>query len=88
MTALLAWLGQVIRGPYHARHLATREIDPGSNQSPIWGKLGHRAGMDAFEAERRELREKRFTSLDRMILRGAEFASHLWQDHIRGKVML
>jgi len=27
--------------------------------------------MDAFEAERREIREKRFTSLDRMILRGA-----------------
>jgi type IV secretory pathway VirD2 relaxase len=35
-------------------------------------QLGHRTEMDAFEAERREIREKRFTSLDRMILRGAE----------------
>jgi type IV secretory pathway VirD2 relaxase len=34
-------------------------------------QLGHRTEMDAFEAERREIREKRFTSLDRMILRGA-----------------
>jgi type IV secretory pathway VirD2 relaxase len=34
-------------------------------------QLGHRTEMDGFEAERREIREKRFTSLDRMILRGA-----------------
>jgi type IV secretory pathway VirD2 relaxase len=34
-------------------------------------QLGHRTEMDAFEAERREIREKRFTSLDRMILRSA-----------------
>jgi hypothetical protein len=27
--------------------------------------------MDAIEAEQREIREKRFTSLDRMILRAA-----------------
>jgi hypothetical protein len=32
-------------------------------------RLGHRTEMDAIEAERREIREKRFTSLDRMILR-------------------
>jgi type IV secretory pathway VirD2 relaxase len=32
-------------------------------------QLGHRTEMDALEAERREIREKRFTSLDRMILR-------------------
>jgi len=34
-------------------------------------QLGHRTEMDAVEAERREIREKRFTSLDRMILRQA-----------------
>jgi type IV secretory pathway VirD2 relaxase len=34
-------------------------------------QLGHRTEMDAIEAERREIREKRFTSLDRMILRKA-----------------
>ena len=32
-------------------------------------QLGHRTDMDAAEAERREVREKRFTSLDRIILR-------------------
>jgi hypothetical protein len=31
-------------------------------------QLGHRTEMYAIEAERREIREKRFTSLDRMIL--------------------
>jgi len=34
-------------------------------------QLGHRTEMDAIEAERREIQEKRFTSLDRMILRKA-----------------
>jgi type IV secretory pathway VirD2 relaxase len=34
-------------------------------------QLGHRTELDAFEAERREIRENRFTSLDRMILRAA-----------------
>jgi hypothetical protein len=34
-------------------------------------QLGHLTEMDAIEAERREIREKRFTSLDRMILRRA-----------------
>lgn len=34
-------------------------------------QLGHRTEMDAIEAERREIREKRFTALDRMILRKA-----------------
>jgi type IV secretory pathway VirD2 relaxase len=34
-------------------------------------QLGHRTEMDGIEAERREIREKRFTSLDRMILRKA-----------------
>ncbi len=32
-------------------------------------QLGHRTNLDAAEAERREVREKRFTSLDRVILR-------------------
>ena len=32
-------------------------------------QLGHRTEMDAAEAERREVHEKRFTSLDRIILR-------------------
>src|SRR5579884_1672423 len=35
-------------------------------------QLGHRTDLDAAEAERREIREKRFTSLDHMILRRAE----------------
>jgi hypothetical protein len=35
-------------------------------------QLGHRTDFDAAEAERREIREKRFTSLDRLILRTAE----------------
>ena len=35
-------------------------------------QLGHRTDRDAAEAERREIQEKRFTSLDRMILRSAE----------------
>jgi hypothetical protein len=35
-------------------------------------QLGHRTDLDAAEAERREIREKRFTSLDRMILSRAE----------------
>jgi type IV secretory pathway VirD2 relaxase len=35
-------------------------------------QLGHRTDFDAAEAERRETREKRFTSLDRLILRTAE----------------
>lgn len=34
-------------------------------------QLGHRTNLDAAEAERREVREKRFTSLDRVILRSA-----------------
>lgn len=34
-------------------------------------QLGHRTNLDAVEAERREVREKRFTSLDRVILRSA-----------------
>jgi type IV secretory pathway VirD2 relaxase len=34
-------------------------------------QIGHRMESDAIEAERREIREKRFTSLDRMILRSA-----------------
>ena len=34
-------------------------------------QLGHRTEMDALESERREIREKRFTSLDRMIMRQA-----------------
>jgi type IV secretory pathway VirD2 relaxase len=34
-------------------------------------QLGHRTEMDAAEAERREVREQRFTSLDRAILRRA-----------------
>ena len=32
-------------------------------------QLGHRTALDAAEAERREINEKRFTSLDRMILK-------------------
>lgn len=35
-------------------------------------QLGHRTDLDAAEAERREIQEKHFTSLDRMILRSAE----------------
>lgn len=35
-------------------------------------QLGHRTDLDAAEAERREIREKRFTSLDRLIPRAAE----------------
>jgi len=35
-------------------------------------QLGHRTDFDAAEAERRGIREKRFTSLDRLILRTAE----------------
>jgi type IV secretory pathway VirD2 relaxase len=35
-------------------------------------QLGHRTELDAAEAERREIREKRFTSLDRIILRTTE----------------
>jgi type IV secretory pathway VirD2 relaxase len=35
-------------------------------------QLGHRTDLDAAEAERREIREKRFTSLDRIILRTTE----------------
>src|SRR5579875_113971 len=38
-------------------------------------QLGHRTDLDAVEAERREVREKRFTSLDRMIVRAAEMIS-------------
>jgi hypothetical protein len=34
-------------------------------------QIGHRTELDAIEAERREIREKRLTSLDRVILRGA-----------------
>lgn len=34
-------------------------------------QLGHRTEMDAAEAERREIQERRFTSLDRAILRSA-----------------
>ena len=34
-------------------------------------QIGHRTELDSAEAERREIREQRFTSLDRMILRGA-----------------
>jgi hypothetical protein len=34
-------------------------------------QIGHRTDLDAAEAERREVREKRFTSLDRVILRSA-----------------
>jgi hypothetical protein len=37
-------------------------------------QLGYRTEMDAAEAERREIREKRFTSLDRQIVRRAEVA--------------
>lgn len=35
-------------------------------------QLGHRTELDAAEAERREVHQHRFTSLDRMIARGAQ----------------
>ena len=35
-------------------------------------QLGHRTELDAIEAERREIQEKRFTSLDRAIVRSAQ----------------
>jgi type IV secretory pathway VirD2 relaxase len=35
-------------------------------------QLGHRTDLDAAEAERREVREKRFTSLDRLILKAVQ----------------
>src|SRR5580692_5473371 len=35
-------------------------------------QLGHRTELDAIEAERREIQEKRFTSLDRAIARSAQ----------------
>jgi type IV secretory pathway VirD2 relaxase len=35
-------------------------------------QLGHRTELDAIEAERREIREKRFTSLDRAIAHNAQ----------------
>jgi hypothetical protein len=35
-------------------------------------QLGHRTELDAAEAERREIREKRFTSLDRTILKSVQ----------------
>ena len=35
-------------------------------------QLGHRTEIDAAEAEHREIRENRFTSLDRMIARAAQ----------------
>jgi hypothetical protein len=34
-------------------------------------QLGHRTDLDATESERREIREKRFTSLDRLLVRQA-----------------
>jgi type IV secretory pathway VirD2 relaxase len=37
-------------------------------------QLGYRTEMDAVEAERREIRQKRFTALDRQIVRRAEVA--------------
>jgi len=39
-------------------------------------QLGYRTGRDAAEAERREVSEARFTSLDRLILRDAADAPH------------
>lgn len=40
-------------------------------------QLGHRTDLDAAEAERREVRETRFTSLDRMIVQGGRsFPGH------------
>lgn len=38
-------------------------------------QLGHRTDLDAAEAERREIHERRFTSLDRIIARDAEISS-------------
>ncbi len=42
-------------------------------------QLGYRTELDAAEAERREVQEKRFTSLDRMILkRGIDTGDNTW----------
>ena len=41
-------------------------------RGPCTRQLGHRTDRDAAEAERREVQGKRFTSLDRTILRSAE----------------
>jgi type IV secretory pathway VirD2 relaxase len=39
-------------------------------------QLGHRTDLDAAEAERREVRQQRFTSLDRIIARNAQPSAH------------
>jgi type IV secretory pathway VirD2 relaxase len=39
-------------------------------------QLGYRTGLDSEEAERREISQARFTSLDRLILRDAAGATH------------
>jgi type IV secretory pathway VirD2 relaxase len=41
-------------------------------------QLGHRTDLDASEAERREVMEKRFTSLDRSILRRSHNSEGVW----------
>ena len=41
-------------------------------------QLGHRTELDAAEAERREITEKRFTSLDRSILRRSQDSEGVW----------
>ena len=41
-------------------------------------QLGHRTMLDAAEAERREVRQRRFTSMDRTILRDAGDEDGSW----------
>ncbi len=45
-------------------------------------QLGHRTDLDAAEAERREVRQQRFTSLDRIISRNAQRLSHDSSSHL------
>lgn len=45
-------------------------------------QLGHRTDLDAAEAERREVRQQRFTSLDRIICRNAQPASDESSSHL------
>jgi type IV secretory pathway VirD2 relaxase len=71
-----------VRGDMQPLQLERRYIQEGIRavaEDFCTRQLGYRTEQDAAEAERREVQEKRFTSLDRIILkRGEETADSRW----------
>jgi len=64
--------------PLHLRREYVKEGIRAIAEDHCTRQLGHRTALDGAEAERREVREKRYTSLDRLIGRSAGADDSAW----------